>query len=197
MFAILSAIEDGHSITLCFASKKDAEQFKQFANTYMDESGAGNGYGAYWVYRSSEVIRCDKVPPGSTTRLEQKFINSMTNDILVARTANRNHSAMADISIGIKNKAISFSFGNLPERQRPAVGDMFRTMKSQANEEEKAVGEGRVIEDLGETLKVISCWDEGDDGRPKSNAKLITVRDVAVMKINDWKSEHRSNRAKV
>ena len=195
MKALLEALEDGVTKTFCFASKENAKRFRSFTNTYMDESGAGNGYGAYWVYRDAEVIGCDKIPRSAVTEIKPELVRSMLHDILVARTSQRNPDAAVSLTVGTKEGAIAFSFGDLPLRQRPRVGDMFRTMKSLANEAEYNVGEGRVVADNGETLDVISSWDEGDDGKPKSDAKIVKVRVGSIMKINDWKREHRENRS--
>ncbi|MBI2065390.1 MAG: hypothetical protein HYT62_05085 [Candidatus Yanofskybacteria bacterium] len=191
MFAMLQAIEDGHGIILCFASKEDADRFRQFTNIYMDDSGAGNGYGAYWVYNHKEIIRCDKIPSFCATRLERKLVSLMVSGILIARMATKHHSHRMNISIGERNGAITFNLDNLPARKRPTAGDMFRTVKSIGNEDERLIGEGRVLRDLGDTLEVISCWDEDDRGKPRKDAKVVTVRTDAVMKINDWKLEHR------
>lgn len=190
MGALLKAIEDGVRSTFYFASKQDAERFKEFVNIYMFDSGAGNGYGAYWVLTDEMIVECDKAPTYAVTEVKNHILLSMLGDILNARTAGEQRNANGRMA-GKKNGGITFNAGELLPRQRPQVGDMFRTIKEDgANEEEYAVGEGRVIADHGDTLEVINYSDEEDDGRIKPNAKRVIVRVANVMKINDWKKAH-------
>ena len=111
----------------------------------------------------------------------------------MGRHKQKNPNTAVSFSFGTERGAITFFFGDLPHRQRPRVGEMFRIIKSLANEEEYSVGEGRVVAENGEALDVISYWDEGGDGKPEPNAKIVKVRVSSVMKINDWKKEHREH----
>ncbi len=182
-FAILTAIEDGETnCTLAFASKKDATAFKKFVNVYMSDSGAGNGYGAYWVYTNEEIVQCDKLPGTAKTSLKLYLLLDMMHSVLTARMASEKHGISVAINIGQERGAITFSTGRLPPRQRPAVGDMFRVIK-RTTADEAEVHEGRVVEDCGETLKVKSYWDY--------IKTIFTVNTKNVMKINDWIKEHR------
>jgi hypothetical protein len=181
MLALLEVLENGNKKTLCFASKKNAERFKSFVNTYMEESGAGNGYDSYWVYRDAKIALVDETSENYCTNLNLEYIESMLDAIITARTAGEKH----------KSKAIAFNSPELPPRQRPGKGDMFRTLSSQGAIEKI---EGRVLKDNGETFEVISCWDEKDNGMPEKNAEVITINSNQIMKINDWKAERRNLR---
>lgn len=199
MAALLKALQDGHTVVLRFTTKEDARRFKKFTNTYMEESGAGNGYGAYWVLFDMGISKEDTARICYTCReqypivprLNRDLVDSMLAAIMTARLAKRGATMDVALTVGEKDGAITFAIGVLPERQRPKAGDMFRALNRTCSEAAREVGEGRVIHDNGETLGVISCWDEGDNGEPKRGARVITVRANEVMKINDWKAEHR------
>ena len=47
MFAVLTMLEDAHLAAICFASRKDAENFKNSVKIWRTETNAGNGYAAY------------------------------------------------------------------------------------------------------------------------------------------------------
>lgn len=177
MPALLEALEDGRKVTLCFAVTTNAEEFKSFANTYMEESGAGNGYDAYWVHFDAQIIQTDAIPPNTVTRLKHDLITRMRNAILDARLA------------GQPQAGITFWGQPLPPRQRPTQGDMFRTLLSQGATERI---EGRVVADHGDTLDIISLHDEGASGRPLPNATIVTIPAEHAMKIPDWRSARRS-----
>lgn len=189
MYATIEALENGNRKTLCFYSKKDARDFKSFTNTYMDDSGAGNGYNAYWILFDSEIIQCDKIPDNTTTSLRPNLIDRMLEGILIARTTKIEPDVGVGVRIAKKEGTITFSIDELPFRKTPTKDDMFRLIKSQANEDEIRVREGRVLEDLGDTLKVYSYSDEMHNGKPIEGAEIIEVRTASVMKINDWLQE--------
>ncbi len=178
MFAILDALEDARKVTLCFASKADAERFKVFANIYMEESGAGNGYGAYSVMFDEQIVQVDVIPNGCSTELNTELIDQMLDDIITARKAS------TDTVI----EGIVFDDQKLPPQKRPTSGDMFRALRSKGA---KAKLEGRVIKDHGDYLDVISCYDEDDEGNPKPDADILTIPTDHTMKINDWKTAMR------
>lgn len=159
----------------------------------MDESGAGNGYGAYWVYFNAPILT-GGMPLGATCKLQENFIRHMAQDILVARTTSRENLPTVDLAIGTNNGAIQFDFGKLPSRRKPRVGDMCRVLKSKCTQAERVIGDGRVVGSSGRTIKVISSWDEGDDGKPRPNACVTTVNVTHAMKINDWLKEHRARK---
>ncbi len=190
-YAELEALEDERLKILCFASKADAQRFKQFCNLYIDESGAGNGYGAYWVYTDTKISRCRKVASRCVIGLDTELIESMLHRILVARTAIGNPQVKVGYVVGIRDGAIFFTIGEFPPRQRPGVGDMYRIPRSALDETNLAESEGRVVKDLGDILEVISCYNEERDGSIKPNAKVVRVKVTSVMKINDWLASRR------
>lgn len=178
MFAILEALENANKVTLCFATKADAERFKEFANTYMEESGAGNGYDAYWVMFDAQIVQVDVIPHGSITELNTDLVDRMLDDIITARKASADSTS----------EGIVFDDPRLPPQKRPSSGDMFRALPSKGA---KAKLEGRVVKDNGNFLDVIGYFDEDDEGNPKPDADIITISADHVMKINDWKSSMR------
>jgi hypothetical protein len=159
MYAILKALENSHDKLLCFASKEDSERFKDFANTYMEESGAGNGYGAYWVYFDAQIVEVSEILKDVfSCKLDRGLISSMLEDIVCARTAGESGAENIYINIGFKNYAITFFVGELPERQSPQAGDMFRSLQTKG----VAKIEGRVlkIDDGKVVLSIVSSQDE-------------------------------------
>lgn len=189
MYAVIQVLENGNRKSLCFYSEKDANSFKSFTNTYMDESGAGNGYGAYWIFLDSKIIQCDEIPDEVITCLTPELLYGMLDRISFARTADKRTIVRVSLRISMKAGAIEFNVGELPLRKSPTKGDMFRVIKSQANEDEIRVREGRVLEDLGKTLKVYSYSDEMHGKKPIEGAEIVEVRTASVMKINDWLKE--------
>lgn len=180
----LKAFADGRPVILTFETKKDAKKFKRFVNTYMEESGAGNGYGAYWVF-------LNETPVGVTTLDDQRA--GINTSLLVrmrdAIVEARDSELKPNLHIEQSNFILRFDHDNFMRRKRPTKGDMFRSLFSY----NKGRLEGRVIEDNGETLKVIGYWDEGKDKQPLPNAKLIEIKAADVMKIRDWMAKHQSN----
>ncbi len=194
MYALIEAIEDGKTIQLCFASKADAKRFKKFTTMYMLESGAGNGYGAYWVWTDSAIVQCDVIPEFASTILRFDLIEYMLCKVLVARTADKKTDVSVDLIVGKKDNAVVFFVGKLPPRQKPRAGDMFRLI-DRTKMSADSITEGRVLKDLGDTLEVMSWGDEDKHGNKKADARIVTIKASQVMKINDWKSEHRKQRS--
>jgi len=184
MFVVLEALENADLKYLCFASRDDAERFKAFVNIYMEESGAGNGYGAYWVMFDADV---EDVLEGFDTELNMYLLNYMMSKVIEARLADSEIAMYPAIEVSMSTGVI-FRVGELPPRKRPTVGDMFRTLYS-AGAESKF--EGRVIHDNGDTFEVINCSDEWPSGKLKDNAKIITISVGQVMKVNDWRAKRR------
>ncbi len=193
MYALLKAIEDGEDVQLCFASKDDAKRFKKFTVRYILESGTGNGYGAYWVYFDSAIIQSDGIPEDASVILRVDLIEHMLWDLLVARTADQKTTVNADLIVGKKNDAAIFSVGKLPPRQKPQSGDMFRVIRRRKMLT-GSIREGRVLNELGDTLEVIAWADEDEHGNKRADAKVVTINVNQVMKINDWMSESRRRR---
>lgn len=174
MFAILSVLENAREKTLCFASKPDAERFKCFVLTYMEESGAGNGYDAYWVDPEAKIVQTDSVPDGCQIMLNKKYVDTMLARVREARYA-------GDRSC---DEAIAFDVPLLPDRKRPTKGETFRSLVSQGASMKI---EGRVVNDKGSTLEVICCWDEDERGKPKPGATIFELETCQTMKIPDRK----------
>lgn len=191
MYAILSILENGANKILAFCSRQDAERFRSFVQIYMEESGSRNGYGAYWCFWDAIIIECDDLPEDVVVEIKLNLFKYMLRRILIARTANSQTGLIVSYGISIRNGAILFSMAELPPRQKPQAGDMFRVLITKADESEAAVYEGRVWRDFGDRLDVFSCWDEAGDGQPLPEAKITQVRTSSVMKINDWKKESR------
>jgi len=185
MFATIDVLNNEEAAeTLCFRSKQDAERFRDFGLTYMRESGAGNGYGAYWLC-ALDIGQYERPPAKATIGIETARLEDMLQRILKARTATDPPTAKVDMAMGVREGGIVFSHGDLPPRLRPAVGDMFRVIGDELNGQEREVREGRVMADCGETLEVMSSWSE-NGGRINPNAKRFVMRADKVMKVNDW-----------
>jgi len=190
MFAIVQVRKDDSMQDLCFCNRESADRFVEFVKVYIRESGAGNGYGAYWIFDDA-VGMYERPPAGAVKELESERIQTMLESILQARTAEDRPSLSVDLLIGTQDGAISLKIGELPPAQRPTAGDMCRVIGKDLNEVERTLGDGRVVRDLGDTLKVVSSWDTERDGRVSPNAKYLVVRTKNVMKINDWKAGRR------
>ncbi len=195
MFATIHVRKDDSFETICFRSENDAKRFQHFVLAYMRESGAGNGYGAYWIF-DLDIGLYKNIPSGSTARLDAERLQSMLRSILQARTA-VDDPAAAGVSVPLTTEggeSIRFELGALPPRQRPTVGDMFRVVSTEADAEERRVGEGRVLMDLDNVFTVIDSWDEKDGGAFKADATWYRVRADRVMKISDWKKQRRGDK---
>jgi hypothetical protein len=190
MFATVEVRKNNSFETLCFRSKEDAQRFQAFVEAYMRESGAGNGYGAYWIF-NRDVGFHERPPGGSVSTIDAARVGRMLWRILQARTCVDEPEMSSPRRATSEDGGILFDVGEFPPRQRPAIGDMFRAVGPGLNEQERDVGEGRVLADLGDWFEVVSCGDEEDDGNIKPGAKRVSVRADKVMKINDWKRKNR------
>jgi hypothetical protein len=159
----------------------------------MLESGAGNGYGAYWVWTDSVIVQCDVIPESASTILRFDLIEYMLYKVLVARIADKKTDISADLIVGKKDDAAVFFVGKLPPRQKPRAGDMFRLI-DRTKMSADSITEGRVLKDLGDTLEVMSWGDEDEYGNKKADARVVTIKTNQVMKINDWMSEARKQK---
>lgn len=192
----VNVFADGQREKLRFASKRDANAFLAFAKIYVDDSGAGNGYGAYWVYLDEKPSFSPIPLPGSTEELDEKLISQMLSGILAARQAS-NTPTMIGWSWGKRRGfrgGITFMIDPIPKRQRPAVGDMYRIPRSamSADYSELPYSEGRVLEDNGDTFTLRSCYnEEPSTGEWRRERVTYTIAADRVMKINDWLSAMR------
>ena len=184
MYAILNVLKDGRPTKLCFANKKSAESFLLLVNTYEDDSGAGNGYSAYWPdYIKRNVLPSFFRPRGSVTELYIGLIEAMLWSIYMARAGVPPKELKETFSAAYTGKGIVFSLKELPPRIRPTAGDMYRIPRSLS--EDGLGSEGKVIEDNGDNLKVIPCWFWKRDGF-RSDVKILVIKASQTMKIHDW-----------
>lgn len=190
MFATVQVRMDDSMQNLCFCDRESADRFVEFVKVYMNESGAGNGYGAYWIFDDA-VGMYERPSADAVKELESDRLHGMLDAILKARTAEDRPSLSVDLLIGTRNGAIALEIGELPPAQRPTIGDMCRVIGKDLNEVERKLGDGRVVRDLGDTLEVVSSWDTEHDGRVSPDATYLVVRTKNVMKINDWKAGRR------
>lgn len=129
MYAIVPVLEDAHPVELVFVDEQNAKNFIDFVKTYISESGAGNGYGAYWYCKNNEIRFCRK--PVGKGELHAGIIRAMAWEIDRARKALSNtHASELEWypMIGRKGGAITFQLDKrmMPRRIRPTAGDLVR-----------------------------------------------------------------------
>lgn len=201
----LDVAKDGSRETLRFASKHDVARFVDFINVYVDDSGAGNGYGSYWMFMAKPYWRPYKLRD-STTKLDPEIISRMFASILRARLAINDTSQTSQTLLqwlwtwSIVDKGIIFRMEPLPPRQRPTVGDMYRIPRSQLlpDGSDFVYSEGRVLTEKDGILTVRPCQDEDSaTGEWRDDKKITYAVEVhRTMKINDWLSAMRHPSAK-
>ncbi len=192
MYAVLHVLKDAVPAALCFSNNKSAASFKELVDTYEDESGAGNGYTAYWPdYEKRKILPSIFRASQWVTELDAEMVARMLWSLFKARAADTTQGMRGEFSIGISNGAILFSIGKLPPRIRPTVGDMYRVPRSLS--EDGRGSEGRVIEDNGDTLKVIPCWYWGREGF-RHDVEIEEVEASRAMKTYDWLKDHYPER---
>ncbi|MCK9352517.1 MAG: hypothetical protein M0P76_07105 [Candidatus Pacebacteria bacterium] len=170
-------------VKLCFADKKSAKSFLMLVNTYEDDSGAGNGYSAYWPNYDKRKIWLSWKPDNSVMEIDSEFVEHMLCRIYLAHSADFPEEMKEKFSVTHTNKGIVFSMEKLPPRIRPTVGDMYRIPRSLSFD---GMGsEGKVIEDKGHTLSVVPCWYWGREGF-RSDFEVLKIDESQVMKIHDW-----------
>ncbi len=192
MYYILEVLYDvDDKINLCFFDLKSAREFRDFVFVYMDETGAKDGSGAYWLTEDRKI----KIYPFSLLFPKKTFaflcgiaLEHMLNEILKVRMATNNPACTIRTNFYTHkkrgNSCILFSLSEkLPAQQIPQVGDMYRVPKSRghmvSNEEER---EGRVVgKSCFNLLKVIDVKDE-----LKRRCKIRYIPRQSVIKINDW-----------
>lgn len=215
----LKVLKDMKERVLVFRSYTDAKKFSEFIKVYMDETGSGNGYGAYWphrfyipgsrllpftngIYLDSEPIPIFSADEREAGKINTDFIRDMACAILLVRFPGGCSEALKKfakrISDSVKqtDKGIIFllDVGDLPSSQRPEVGDMYRIPRSRMNLNDEKLAffsEGKVVEDLGEKLKVVSCF--SFSGLRKGEKPEVGEIEVwRAIKINDWFSRYKS-----
>lgn len=133
MFALVKVLEDAHEVNLLFADKSHAQHFINFVHTYIAESGAGNGYGAYWHFSNEPIVGVDtKIGKGE---IRADLIKDMATSICDARLAQPSvwQDGIYKLSEYIPSFAVinglilfHFDINKLPPRLRPNVGDLVR-----------------------------------------------------------------------
>jgi len=190
----MEVLENGIKKMFCFDSLGSALRFKELVRVYAEETSAGNGYHGYWpvdgLLLNSEV---ETIPGHCITRLKYDYVLNMLHAIVAARLVREylgeymndqvpdGERLDVDFCVGRRDKAIYFYLDRLPERQRPAVGDKFRSIPSRGG----IWGlEGIVVTDLGGELEVIARQDCDDKtGVPKEGVEVRRVSADTVMKI--------------
>ena len=184
MYAIVHVLKDMEPVTLCFSNKKSAENFLTLVNTYEDDSGAGNGYSAYWPnYDKRKIQSRFWRPPESVAKLDTVMVKEMLWSIYSARAAASPEDMEKKFFISCTCLAIAFSLEELPPRIRPTAGDMYRVPRSLSTD--GTGSEGRVIEDIGGLLRVVPCWYWGREGF-RHDVKTLYVKTSSAMKTYDW-----------
>ena len=189
----LDIVADGRNQTLCFASKKDAVDFSEFTKIYVDDSGAGNGYGAYWLWLDAQPYYRPYRKQNSVCLLNLKLVSAMLWSILSARLAISNPATIG-FSQGSTGEAVTFSVDSLPPRLRPSVGDMYRIPRSKMSPDlsESGYSEGRIMAENNETFILRSCSsEEPSRGNWRGDQKTYMIACDRVMKINDWLMQMR------
>lgn len=181
MFAFVKVLEDAREADLIFADKSHAEHFTRFVHTYIAESGAGNGYGAYWHFGDVPTVGVDtKIGKGE---LRADLIRDMAIGICDARKAHP-HAWEDGIyklpeyipSFASVNGLILFHFdpNKLPPRLTPEIEDLVRIVDNPAYDRVIA----RVKEVRAENMILKPC--------PYGIKESVKLPTMNVMKIHDF-----------
>lgn len=191
----LRVVEDAETLRcLKFASEEDAQRFVAFVETYFNESGCGNGYGAYWPDLLPGKPQIAKSWIGIAfsflwNRIDESLIDSMLYHILMVRLAD-NYPDTSKFAWDLEYTifGIKFNMPDFPPTQRPKVGDMYRIPRSQFGDDDEVFGykEGRVIEEVGDKLKVIP-WSEINT----KGYKPFEIEASRAIKINNWPQKYK------
>lgn len=195
MLAAVRVRKDDHMEYLLFHSRESAENFVGFVETYISDSGAGNGYGAYWVY-DDPIEATDGNADRFTRALEYGRIQEMMESIARARSGG-GPVTLPSITYGIENDAIAFAVWGFEYRKVPRAGDMYRVFDWEPLGDYGVIPkEGRVLRVEGDTAHVVAWFAEDrDDGSPKEDAEVFEVPISTIMQIPDWLKQHRERRA--
>ena len=194
MYIMCCVVDQESTERLCFRTKADADRFRDFVLAYADDSGAGNGYGAYWMWEDEHPYYRPFIPRNAVTALDVGFVETMLRSLMHARTT-MNQPMPLHYSCGSRGGGITFTLNTLPPRQRPTTGDMYRIPLSLMPVDlsyDHIPSEGRILADRGDTFTVIGSWDEDpQDGAVRDGARIYEIEAVRVMKINDYLSAMR------
>lgn len=190
MKATVRTRKDDSMEDLLFNSVESAQSFINFVSLYQHESGAGNGYGAYWVFED-EIEQTDGNSDRFTRELDYNRIKRMASKIAHARSGGNGIVTMPSITYGIDDEAIAFQVWGFDGKQKPSAGDMYRIIEYNETTvsllRDGASKEGRVLEIVGDSIK--GYLGEDDEGNRLESAKVYTIPMDYVMKIPDWLTE--------
>lgn len=134
MFGVVRVLEDARPVYLLFEDKEQAQSFVDFTHLYIQESGAGNCYGAYWHSSDEAIVGTDAPIPTSQSFLKRDLIESMTRSVWRKRLAlpdiqlrdKENEYQSCLPQFGVSEGAITFSFdkNNFPPRLQPNTEDL-------------------------------------------------------------------------
>lgn len=195
MLASVRTRKDDTMEELLFVSREAAESFLSFVEMYKNESGAGNGYGAYWVY-DDNLEMTDGCSDRFTGTLDLERVIKMAWDIAYARSGGSPVTLPSITYYEGEEGAIGFAFWGFDSRVVPAAGDMYRVVDWQklSAEEGPYPKEGRVLSIMGENATILGWYDEDENGRAKENAAPLVVPLDAIMKIPDWLKKSRERK---
>lgn len=182
---------------LLFATPEDAKRFAELIKLYMTDSGAGNGYSAYWIF-DDRVEETSGASDRFTQELDHKLVDRMVHAIAESRSLETEAPILPDLSIGRVDGAITFSIGEFAPRTSPVTGDMYRIFNWDPITEQHAESprEGRVIGITGDIAKVGSWGAEDEEGNLKPDAAIHDLPLGALMRIPDWQERNRERRKK-
>ena len=156
---MIEALENSRPIDFVFADRQQAQDFIDFVLMYVGESGAGNGYDAYWMI-STQICQVDNIANSMKGFLNSDLIKNMALAICDARMA-RDH--MSDEvtepeympQLGYQDGLITFVFDadQLPPRLEPQAGDLARIIDRQHPQR----GVARVKAVGGDLVTLIPC----------------------------------------
>lgn len=183
-YAVLARKDDTMEL-LAFGSMDSVCSFIKFVVTYQRESGAGNGYGAYWIF-DDKVVQVDPADDRLVRSLERDRIISMAYDIAYARSGGSGIVTVPAITYGTKDDGIIFQVWGFDQGSTPNPGDMCRVIKPELLPTDKLRSrDGRVTDIFVDQARVLDCADEGSEG-PKNKAEPYLIPLEALMKIPDW-----------
>ena len=190
MKAYVCTRKDDKMEKLLFVSSEFAQNFISFVEMYQYESGAGNGYGAYWIYEKN-IVRTSGRSNSFVRTLEFDRIQGMATDIARARSGG-GVVTMPSIKYGIDRSAICFAFWGFDCKNKPKPGDMYRVVDWNIIQDDfdERFGEGRVRRVEGGNIVVVNCYDEFRSIRNQVELEEYLIPHSAVMKIPDWLAEH-------
>ncbi len=168
---------------LLFAHEADAKRFIGFCHDYQTDSGAGNGYSAYWVCEDTPHDESEREARATgtafTRQLELPRVELMARTIARARLCDLGSRLMPTLTYGCDERGItSFVVCNMPVRQRPEVGAMCRCVEVSQVPPELALAYGRVTEVITDEVVMTIMG--------SAPIKTCTVPVRAVMKVPDW-----------